>query len=218
MCFSASASFGASAVLTITGIATIIKARTIPHHLFACIPLVFAVQQFAEGMLWLALRHTGYEWGQSFFTYTFLFFAIVVWPVWVPLTIRMLEKNTERRKIMIYFLCIGVVVSAGAGFILLSNPVHPVAVSDHIHYSFITDMDTRFTQTIFALLYCTATLIVPFISTVKRMKWFGYILLASSLFAIIFYNGFVISVWCYFAAVLSVVVLWIIRGLRKDML
>lgn len=217
MCFSASASFGASAVLAITGIATIIKAKTIPHHLFACIPLIFAVQQFSEGMLWMALKHTGYEWGQSYFTYIFLFFALMVWPVWVPLTIRMLENNIRRKKIMMYMLYTGIVVCAIAGYVLLSNPVQAVADNNHIHYSFNIDMDTRYTQAIFSLLYFTATLIVPFISTVKRMKWFGYVLLASYVFVIIFYNGFVISVWCYFAAVLSIVILWIITGLRKDL-
>ncbi|HRH60259.1 MAG TPA: hypothetical protein PL045_06795, partial [Chitinophagaceae bacterium] len=199
-----------------TGIVTIIKAKTIPQYLFACIPLVFAIQQFAEGMLWLALRHTGYEWGESFFTYTFLFFAIVVWPVWVPLTIRMMERNAERRKIMMYLLCTGVVVSVGTGYVLLSNPVHAVSGINHIHYSFNMDMDTKYIQTIFALLYSIATLISPFISTVKRMKWFGYVLVASSVFAVTFYNGFVISVWCYFAAVLSVIILWIIAGARNS--
>jgi len=217
MCFSATASFGASAVLAATGIATIIKAKTIPHHLFACIPLVFAIQQFAEGMLWLSLKHTGYEWGQSFFTYSFLFFAIMVWPVWVPLTILMLEKNLKRRKLIMYLLYTGIVVCAGSGYVLFSNPVHPVAVADHIHYSFDMDMDTKYRQLIFTVLYCAATLIAPFTSSVKRMKWFGYVLLASCLFAIIFYNGFIISVWCYFAAVLSIIVLWIINGLRKQL-
>jgi hypothetical protein len=217
MCFSATASFGASAVLAITGIATIIKAKTTPHYLFSSIPLVFAVQQFAEGMLWLALKHTGYEWGQSFFTYTFLFFAIMVWPVWVPLTIRMLESNTRHKRIMLYLLCTGIVVSACTGYVLLSNPVHAVASTNHIHYSFNIDMDTKYIQIIFTLLYCTATLIIPFISTIKRMKWFGFVLLASYLFVIIFYNGFVISVWCYFASVLSIVILWIITGLKKGL-
>jgi uncharacterized membrane protein YjjB (DUF3815 family) len=42
------------------------------------------------------------------------------------------------------------------------------------------------------------------------MKWLGIIFLASYLFAIIFYQGFVVSVWCFFAALLSFVVLWIV--------
>ena len=216
MCFSETASFGASAVLTAIGITTIVKAKTIPHHLFACIPLVFAVQQFAEGMLWMSLKHNSYQWGQSFFTYIFLFFAITVWPVWVPLTIRMLEKNEQRRKIMLYMLYTGIVVCVGTIYVLFTNPVHPVAGANHIHYSFDFDMDTKYPQLIFALLYSVATLITPFISSVKRMKWFGYVLIISSIFAITFFNGFIISVWCYFAAVLSVVVLWIITALRKE--
>ncbi|MBK5270573.1 MAG: hypothetical protein JJE22_06125 [Bacteroidia bacterium] len=47
------------------------------------------------------------------------------------------------------------------------------------------------------------------------MKWLGIVFIASYLFAVIFYPGFVISVWCFFAAILSIIVLWIILELRK---
>ncbi|MGZ5219533.1 MAG: hypothetical protein ACXWC7_05630, partial [Chitinophagaceae bacterium] len=73
MCFSAGASFGASALLGVIGAVTITKAKTIPQRLFATIPLVFAVQQLSEGMLWLSLKNPALEAGQSFFTYAFLF-------------------------------------------------------------------------------------------------------------------------------------------------
>jgi hypothetical protein len=65
------------------------------------------------------------------------------------------------------------------------------------------------------VLYIMATIITPFISSIKKMKWLGFVFLASYFFAVILYNGFVISVWCFFAALLSFVVLWIILSLRK---
>jgi hypothetical protein len=117
MCFSASASFGASAVLGVIGVATVAKARTVPQRLFASIPLVFAVQQLTEGILWLSLRDTGSDLNQSFFTYTFLVFAMMVWPVLIPLSIRVLETDAKRKRIMNLLLFVGLFVFLGVGCI-----------------------------------------------------------------------------------------------------
>jgi hypothetical protein len=60
MCFSASASFGASLVLSVIGVATIKNTRHREQLPFASIPFVFAVQQFSEGVLWLTLPYSDY--------------------------------------------------------------------------------------------------------------------------------------------------------------
>jgi len=57
MCFSATASFGASAVLGVIGIVAVAKAKTNPQRVFATIPLIFSVQQLSEGFLWLSLKN-----------------------------------------------------------------------------------------------------------------------------------------------------------------
>jgi hypothetical protein len=215
MCFSAGASFGASALLGVTGAVTITKAKTIPQRLFATIPLVFAVQQLAEGMLWLSLKNPGLEAGQSFFTYAFLVFAMMVWPVWIPFTIGRLEKDAKKRRIMNILLSTGVVVFIGIGCVLFLYPVQVVATHHHLHYRFDFPPMVKNLIWLFDLLYFTATILTPFISGVKRMKWLGIIFFISYLFAVVFYSGFVVSVWCYFAAILSFVVLWIIAGQQK---
>ena len=56
MCFSSNASFGASAVLAVVGVVAIAKAKNTPGRLFAAIPFIFSIQQFAEGMLWLSMK------------------------------------------------------------------------------------------------------------------------------------------------------------------
>jgi hypothetical protein len=215
MCFSANASFGASAVLGVTGIIAIIKAKTTPQRLFASIPLFFAVQQLSEGLLWLSLKNTDLADWQTFFIYTFLLFAMIAWPLWIPLTIRLLEKDTRRKKIMNVLTGTGVMVSLGVCCILLLYPVQVVASHHHLHYNFSFPQPVKNLIWIFTSLYIIATIITPFISSIKKMKWLGISFLLSYLFAVIFYNGFVISVWCYFAAVLSIVVFWIVLDLRK---
>jgi hypothetical protein len=215
MCFSADASFGASAVLSIIGTAAIMKARTIPQGLFAGIPLIFSIQQLAEGMLWLSLKDTELAAWQPFFTYTFLVFALVVWPIWVPLTIRMLEKDVKRKKMLDLFLITGFMVSIGTSYAMLFYPVAVMPVDHHLHYEISIPPATKALIKILTILYFTTTIITTFISSIKRMKWLGIAFILSYSATLIFYSGSVVSVWCYFAALLSLVVFWIIMELQE---
>jgi hypothetical protein len=229
MCFSATASFGASAVLGAIGVIAITKAKTMPQRLFAVIPLIFAVQQFTEGLLWLSFKDPALASSKSLLTYIYLVFAMAIWPLWVPLTIRLLEKDARSKKIMNVLVGIGILVSICVVLVLSLFPVQvmtPVCLScpfssttsinQHLHYQFTFPPVPKGLIGAFTMLYIMATIITPFISGIKKMKWLGFVFLASYFFAVILYNGFVISIWCFFAALLSVVVLWIITGLRKS--
>lgn len=216
MCFSAGASFGASAVLGILGSVSLAKARTPPQRLFASIPLVFAIQQLAEGMLWLSLREHHPIGGQTFFTYTFLVFAMMIWPLLIPLAVRLLETDSRRKKIMDVFVVIGAIVFLGIGFILCAYHVRPVANHHHIHYAFDLPPLIKRSIVVFSILYFIATIVTPFLSSISRLKWLGVSFLISYIAAEAFFNGFVISVWCFFAAWLSIVVIWILSSLRRN--
>ncbi len=228
MCFSATASFGASAVLGVIGVIAVSKAKTNPQRLFASIPLIFAIQQLTEGLLWLSLKDQSIASWQPLLTYTYLVFAMAVWPLWFPLTIRLLEKDARSKKLMNVLVGIGALVAICAVLVLslysvramtpacLSCPFSSTSfLNQHLHYEFSFPSVPKNLIAAFNVLYIMATIITPFISGVKKMKWLGIGALVSYLFAVIFYNGFVLSVWCFFAALLSFVVLWIILGLRK---
>lgn len=228
MCFSATASFTAGAVLGTVGVAALSKAKSEPQRVFGTIPLLFAVQQCMEGLLWLSLHNPSLAGWQSFFTYTFLVFAMAVWPFWIPFTIWKLETDERRKALIRFFVWTGAVVAVGVGIILFSYPVEvitpfcatcPVSgdniLSHHLHYEFSIPVLVKKLVIVFSILYIAATIITPFLSGIKKMKWLGVVFLASYLFAITFYHGFVISVWCFFAALLSFVVLWIIADENK---
>jgi hypothetical protein len=223
MCFSATASFGASAVLGIVGAVAVVKAKTRSQRTFASIPLIFAVQQLSEGLLWLSLKHEALASSQSLLTYTFLFFAMAVWPFWIPFSVWLMERDLKRKNIIKGFVWVGGIVTAGVSVILFLYPVKVVTpfcfscpISDtgvlrhHLHYEFAIPQVVKNLIMAFTVLYIAATIITPFLSSIKKMKWLGIVFLLSYLFAVLFYNGFVISVWCFFAAILSFVVLWII--------
>ena len=56
MCFSAGASFTASAVLAATGVTTLREVRSKRELPLALLPTIFSIQQFIEGLLWLNFR------------------------------------------------------------------------------------------------------------------------------------------------------------------
>lgn len=60
MCFSATASFTSSAIIGVIGVLTLAKSNQPKEWLFASIPLLFALHQFAEGAVWLALTGDGW--------------------------------------------------------------------------------------------------------------------------------------------------------------
>ncbi|HET6767115.1 MAG TPA: DUF6629 family protein [Chitinophagaceae bacterium] len=216
MCFSAGASFGAAAVLSVVGAAAVIKARTIPQGLFAAIPFIFSIQQVAEGMLWLSFNNEEIA-GRSFFTYVFLVFAIMFWPLWIPFTTRLLEKDATRKKILTLILFFGVIVSAGFACIVLLYPLEAVATDHHIHYRLDLPPAIDNLMWLFNILYFTTTIISTFISSTKRMKLLGFVFIVAYLSAMYFYNGAVLSVWCYFAALLSIVILWIVSEFQSSL-
>jgi hypothetical protein len=44
----------------------------------------------------------------------------------------------------------------------------------------------------------------------KGMRWFGILILGSLMIAEVLFPGFEISVWCFYAAIISAVIPWII--------
>jgi hypothetical protein len=214
MCFSAAASFGAGAVLSLAGAGALAAAQTKRQGLFAAIPFIFSLQQVSEGMLWLAVKDQGIQSWEPFFTYTFLVFALVLWPVYIPFTIWRLEENIKQKKILAILLGTGFAVSLCLVYVLLYYPVHVVATHHHIHFSFDFPEWIKDIIWLVSLFYFIATIVAPFVSGIRRMKWLGIVFLGSYIFSVVFFKGFLVSVWCYFAAVLSLVVVWIMWSLR----
>lgn len=213
MCFSAGASFGAGIVLTVIGVATIKKTQKPRQRVFASIPLIFAAQQLTEGFLWLALTNPFYAPLQAALTHLFLFFAQIVWPVWVPLGILLLETKTNRKKTERLLTLIGIVVSAFLGYCLLSFEVEANAIGHHIAYK--QDYPLALSK-YGGLLYILATIAPSFLSGIKNMWSLGTAILISYIVTVIFYQGYILSVWCFFSAVISIAVYAIVYQTKKE--
>ena len=100
MCFSAAASFGASAILSGVGILATRQVTEPKQRAFAAIPFIFAIQQLTEGFVWLSLTQASWaEWTRPS-SFIFLFFAEVLWPMWVPFAMLLLEKDQRTRRVL----------------------------------------------------------------------------------------------------------------------
>ncbi len=201
MCFSATASFTASAGLGVMAALAITSSKSGAQRLLAFMPLIFALQQFFEGMLWLSLMHTEYMQWRTPSMHLFLVFAQVVWPVFVPLSMLIFEKDTLRRKILQFLLGVGVFTSLYFGFCLLFYNAQARIEGHHIKYL----LDFPFANKWYSgITYILAAAISPFFSSIKRLRILGYILTISYILTYLIYRDYLISVWCYFGAVLSV--------------
>ena len=215
MCFSANASFAASTVTGVIGIIAITKTRTTPQLLFAIIPLLFSVQQLSEAVVWLSLKHSSLAPWRPLFLYVFLVFATIIWPFMIPLTTRLLEKSSLRRKILSVLSVLGATASATIIWIMIRFPLHVTSVAHHLHYQFDLPKSLKDLIWIFTSVYLVATIVAPFVSSIKRINWLGVVFLVAYAFTLAAFPSSVVSIWCYFAAVLSILVLWILVEIKN---
>ena len=209
MCFSAEASFAAGAVLSAVGVATVTKAKAPSQRLFASIPLLFGLQQFAEGVLWITLASGRLDRLQSAAAYIFLITALVIWPVMIPLSMCLLEE-AKRRKIILACLTVsGGILSLFYAFCLISYDITPQIEGFHIQY---IDNFPRPLMDMALLLYLVSTVAPLFVSSVRRMWLFGALIAVSCFVTAVIFSQYLTSVWCFFAASMSVAIYWILSS------
>ncbi len=207
MCFSTQASFISSAVLLTAGAVTIAKTRTKSQRVFAALPVIFAFQQFCEGFVWLSTTTVQYAHLKSLSIYSFLFFALLVWPLFVPIGILLLEKNKKRRKILFYFAAMGLMTVIFFVFCLCNYNASIEVNPYHIRYVIDFPLADRW---YYDILYFIPAFFPMFISSISRMRLLGIILLISYVISRLFFRDYIISVWCFFGALSSIVVFFII--------
>jgi hypothetical protein len=207
MCFSAQASFTSAAVISAIGVATLRKVNNPSQKLFSAIPLFFAFQQFAEGALWLTIKSGGYETARIAATYIFLFMALVAWPFLIPLSVRKMEGDSERKRKITWFLFAGGFLSLYYLFCLFRFHVNPVINGFHVQY--VNDFPMTLGYIAFGI-YILVTIGPLFISSTRYVYIFGILTFVSCFITGIFYQEYLTSVWCFFAAVMSLVIYYIV--------
>jgi hypothetical protein len=209
MCFSAGASFAGGAIITAIGIATVKKVRKPEQKLFSTIPLIFGLQQISEGFVWVALQNPGNQVMLTISGYLFLLAAVVIWPTIVPLSVLKMEQKPSRRRFLKACLVAGIITSLYYGTGMIIHNIEPEISNHHIKY--INDFPRSLVIPVF-ILYLLATLIPLYISSIKKMYLFAILATLSLLITGIFFKEYMTSVWCFFAAFISIAIYRIIHN------
>ncbi|OHA64223.1 MAG: hypothetical protein A2842_00240 [Candidatus Wildermuthbacteria bacterium RIFCSPHIGHO2_01_FULL_48_25] len=206
MCFSATASFVAGGVLSAAGAVTITRAKTKKELPFALVPILFGIQQLTEGFVWLSFSFQAATLNLVA-TYIFSLFAFVVWPIYVPFAIGLLETVPWRKKVIYIFQVAGLIVGAYLLYFHTLSPATSEIVSRHVVYN-----NSHFYQFTVMLLYFGATIAICLFSSKRIINVFGVLAFLFALIAYWFYTSAFVSVWCFFAAILSIIVYWHFRS------
>jgi len=212
MCFSPEASFAGGVIISAIGVATVRKIHNPSQLVFASIPLFFGIQQITEGVLWLAIPEADYINIRKLSTYLFLIMAEVLWPIMIPLSVLYMEKIYKRKIILLILLVLGASLSTYYAFCLWTFHVNPQIMGYHIQYN--TDFPKSVSLFAFSV-YLISTITPFFISSIKRTHLLGVLMFLSCFITAIFFRQFLTSVWCFFAALISGVIYWILSDSKR---
>ena len=202
MCFSPTASFvtaGITGALGIFSLTRVNEPRQIP---LAATPMIFALQQTIEGLLWLNLPVAPVGVLSASLTSLFLFFATVFWPVFSPTAVWLIEPDAKRRSLMLLCLAVGLGVGLYCFWTILARSHGANILDGHIVY---TTAYRPFAPVDYGYLIATGLPLI--LSSHRTVVILGAIIIAGSIAAYAFYWEAFASVWCFFAATASVVIL-----------
>ena len=130
--------------------------------------------------------------------YGFIFIAYVLWPIYIPFSAYVMETGRWRRGIILLCQCVGLYVGLTALTSIIRGTVDAAVVGHSIAYVINT-------PDFFLELYLVSVSVPFLISRKKRLVLFGVALTLSWAAATLIASSPTFpSVWCFYAAVLSI--------------
>ncbi len=201
MCFSASASFIASGVIGAIGVATLRHVREPRALLFAATPLLFALHQFSEGMVWLGLDGQIGRIAFDHVAFLFTLYAQGILPLLMPAAVLLMEPPGWRRRAILALTLIGAFVCVWDVYGLIF----------YVSQTFVQHRSIAYRNPVtgnlsISLLYILATCGALLLSTHRVVRLYG-LLNVIGLTIVHIVKGYAFaSVWCFYAAIMSVMI------------
>ncbi len=206
MCFSATASFAAAGGLSAAGAVTLRQSPNRASRLLGAIPLLFGIQQAIEGVIWIS---AGYPGIRATAASLYVFFSHILWPAYVPLAVGAVEPPGRRRSILKGFSLFGIGLSIWLASYIVRGPVTADPSCCGIIYS-LNVPDVPYGLAAYVFVTCFSC----FVSSHKFIRVFGVTLMGALAIALWSYREAFYSVWCFFAAILSLIIYAHLRGDR----
>lgn len=206
MCFSAGASFTTAAILIPAGWYCLQKGRRLKrgNELFALFPLLFGLQQALEGTVWWGLAVDEARIVQLA-ALGFLFFSHLFWLAWIPLSCHLTEQQPQRRRWFLLLTLVGTLFGGSLFLPLLFEPERLLVSSlNHaILYQTTLLYDAYLPREVITAAYALIVLVPLLLSSERYHRVLGGLVLGSALLTLLIFDYAFISVWCYFAALIS---------------
>mgnify|MGYP006159111789 CR=1 FL=1 len=209
MCFSPEADLVAGAVLLPVGVAALREVRHVREVPFAALPLLFALHQLVESLVWFGDSGAVSPCTAEAATTAYVLFALRVLPLLVPLAVLLLEPRGARLRVA-PFVALGLVVSGVMAVAVLDGPI-TARVEDHAIVYGVGLPDA----TLWSALYVVAVIGPSLLSGYRSIVWFGLLNLVGLTVVGLLYLSAFASLWCVFAAASSVLILVHMRLRRR---
>ena len=109
---------------------------------FAAIPLLFAIQQLIEGVIWLTFSAVA-PLLNSVSKHVYSFISHMLWPVYLPAAVLMIQAPGRRQRTRIAFVAAGVSVIAYLLYVLVALPVISRPTGQHVEYDSPHDLAVK---------------------------------------------------------------------------
>ncbi len=199
MCFSPEGDLASGVVIVAIGVDACRHLGDKEEYVFvAALPLLLGLHQVVEAFVWWGLRGVvPAEVGQVAM-WVYLLFALVALPVIGPLLVLGIEPTTSRRRRIVPFVVLGVVV--GGWLLATMLRTHPTARQGAYHLAYDLGIHHGILVT---GLYLVATCGAMLASGFRHVFWFGVSnLVVVAVLARLSADGFT-SLWCLYAALAS---------------
>jgi hypothetical protein len=214
MCFSEPVSFAVGSALMVGGVFAGWKAFKINKRYFPVsqMPTLAGLQQFMEGHVWMGVNNS-----DPFMTWwaamAFIFFSWLIWPVWIPFSIYILEPPRSQRKLPL----LGFALAGLAFGLILFVPhlFHPDWIDVRINGKSLAYEDTMFIdylipRSLTYLIYVFLIVAPAMTSTYLHIRLFGVTLIVVTSVVYAFLTYAYISFFCFLAGLGTLHLIYII--------
>lgn len=217
MCFSATASFTTAAVLVPAGALTIQRAWTTDRRYLAigALPLLFGLQQFSEGMVWLGGARQASALVATF-SLAYMFFTWFLWPVWVPFATFFVEPARRKPLYLLFAIAGGtlgglqyVPYFAHDGWLVTTFLGRAIAYGGTELLDFIIGRTATYT------IYLIIIIAPLLIASDRRLRVFGVLVGLVFVTTYLFFRFAYVSVFCFGGALMSLYLVHIILQLDR---
>ncbi len=226
MCFSASASFAAGAALLPAGTYCTQAAlrKNVKYLPLALVPVAFGLQQFSEGAVWIGLHREDIALVRQA-SLIFMFFAVGFWPCWIPFSILLIETRRSMRWLLGLLTLVGL-TWFWLYFSIAENPAEQLetqVVKHSIRYEVgeiaaFQIAPRLFWRLAYVAVICVSLALARFDNGSGPQKasfWGGLLIAGLFLVSYFLYWHAFLSVWCFFAAVASLLLCSVFFKLPK---